>query len=145
MEQSTGLMNKLCLQYTLGFAGDELYTCLMLNRPCFELNLRHMAAITERKQCIFSLSATLMLKQNNSSKQHSQFSISPPNGSFFFTLQVFHKAVSCFSFKHVRYSSQGDVTTLCSCWCSSLFYILLIQFLLINSVDWKETYVVKIL
>lgn len=46
-------MNMLCVQFTPGFAGDELNTSLMLNRPCFELNLIHMAAITERKQCIF--------------------------------------------------------------------------------------------
>lgn len=118
-------MNKLCVQYTPGFADDELRTCLMLNRPCFEFNLSHMAAITERKQCIFfSLSAALILKQNNSSKQHSQLSIALPNASFhsvFFTLLFFLKVVSWFSFKNVHYFSR-DVTTPCSGQCSSLFY-----------------------
>lgn len=51
--------------------------------------------------------------------------------SVFFTLLVFLKVVSHFSFKHEHYFSQGDATTPCSCWCSSLFYTFLIQILLI--------------
>lgn len=66
--------------------------------------------------------------------QHSQLSISPPNGSFqsiFLAHLLFLKLVGCSSLKHVHRSAQV-VTTLCGCRCSSRFDIFFYFFFLIH-------------
>lgn len=96
-----------------------------------------MAAITERKQCIFPASATSMLKENKSCYSTSSCPHLLPmslSKSISLAFLVFLKLMGCSNFKHEHQSAQGDVMTLCGSWCSSLFDIFfLIQILLLHS------------